>query len=374
MSDVATGGPATRSRRALVIGILGFALTRILTLSIVFTVGGARAFGEVTGSDGEWYLGIARSGYDDGLDAVGADGKPRLSNLAFFPLYPTLVRLVSWTGLSVEWSALVVTATASLVAAWGLVRFGESISGPRVGTILAILWGVQPAAVALSMALSEALFTACAVWALVHALRGRLVVAASLSALAGLTRPTGIAVALAVWWAAVAAIRHRDRVWEAVVAVVVAPLGLLVFAAFVAGRVGAWDGYRQVQESWGSTIDWGATVSDNLDRLFRVRAVSLSVAMWLVVIALVLLVLLYLMRPPALVLVYTTVLMFLVLAQSNYLQARQRFLLVAFPLLLPVASWLARRSTRASVALLGIAALASAWYGSWLLFALTSSV
>ncbi|MBV7699119.1 DUF6415 family natural product biosynthesis protein [Streptomyces sp. TRM70350] len=48
------------------------------------------------------------------------------------------------------------------------------------------------------MGCTESLFTACAAWSLYAVLTGRWLTAATLAALAGLTRPTGIAVAAAV--------------------------------------------------------------------------------------------------------------------------------------------------------------------------------
>lgn len=380
--SVGTAAPARPDGRLagwtpVLVGVLGFALTRVLTLLVAWQQGGERTLAALSRADGTWYLRIVADGYDDSLAPAAADGAARLPDLAFFPLFPQLVRLVSLTGLSPAVSALVVSGVAGLVCAWGLVRLGEQLGSARVGVVLAVLWGVQPAAVALSMVLSEATFTAFAVWALVHLLRGHLLPAALLAVAAGLTRPTGVAVVLAVWWVAVplAVQRTSTRRLEAATAVVVAPLGLAAFLVFVAARIGTWDGYWQVQRVWRTGVDWGATLATTVrERLFDTAVVPYAVVAWLVVVGVVLLVALLWSRPPGAVVVYTLAALTLITVQAGYVHSRQRFLLVVFPLLLPLARLLARPPAWVTVLVLVAAASLSAWYGAWLLYSWRYSI
>ncbi|MDT3400832.1 glycosyltransferase family 39 protein, partial [Streptomyces sp. B1866] len=157
--------------------------------------------------DAVWYARIAADGY--GRTVRLPDGAVH-SDLAFFPLLPWLERLIAAASPLGEGDAgLVVSAVASVAAAWGLFAVGDLLHGRRAGVALAALWGVLPVAVVQSMAYSESLFTALAVWSLHAVLTGRWVRAGALAALAGLTRPVGMAVVAAVWCGAAAALRRR---------------------------------------------------------------------------------------------------------------------------------------------------------------------
>ena len=353
-------------------GLLGFALTRIVTLAFAAAWGPGAAAGLVehlSKGDGGWYLDIADSGYDSwpaGRPVI--NGLQQGSNLAFFPLLPALIRALTAVDFTPTVAGLTISAVASLIAAWGLVRFGERVATPQIGILLAILWGVLPGSVVLSMVLSEALFTALAVWTLVHLLRGNLLTAAALTAVAGLSRSTAIALIAAVLWVAIAKLRDRAHRGRAIAAIVIAPLGLIAYLAWVTMRVGSIDGYLVVQKQWNSGFDFGISLARTVftrvtsDILIPDTIVSLTI-----IAALVLLVFLFTQRPPGAVLVYTVVCVLLIAGQVNYLNSRQRFLVVVFPLLLPLARGLMRCPMWVRVVVIAAACALSAFYGAWLL-------
>jgi hypothetical protein len=64
---------------------------------------------------------------------------------------------------------------------------------------------------------------------------------------------------------------------------------------------------------------------------------------------------------------YAGALLVLVICTAGYYHAKGRLLIPAFPLLLPVAAALARASRPHRVAILVAGALASGWYGTYLL-------
>ncbi|MEV6536525.1 hypothetical protein AB0M86_44375 [Streptomyces sp. NPDC051639] len=74
---------------------------------------------------------------------------------------------------------------------------------------------------------------------------------------AGLTRPTGIAVAAAVIVTALLGRRHRFSS-RALVAAVLAPAGRLAYVGRVGSPLGRWDGYLTVQSRWHNEWDGGA--------------------------------------------------------------------------------------------------------------------
>ncbi|WP_374117583.1 hypothetical protein [Streptomyces sp. XM83C] len=353
-----------------------FALTRLLgaaAVAVVARSAGKQPMGLLGRSwDSLWYLGIASHGYGRTLrfppDLVYSD-------LAFFPLYPALVRAVSaLTPLEGAPAGLVVAWTAAGVAAWGIYRCGELLYGRAVGTVLVVLWGLLPHSVVLSMGYTEPLLTAFAAWSLYAVLRGHWVRAGALAALAGLSRPNGFAVAAAVVAAAAWEVWRRrgrnvsHRLWTGAA---LAPLGWTAYVLWVGHRKGdLLGGYFEVQRGWGSTFDLGRG-SLRFVRHLVLQGDRLVFATVLVIVAaaVVLYALLLLERAPLPLLVHSGVLMLIVLGGSGFFESKPRFLLPAFPLLLPLALALVRtaraRPWHATVVVGALAGL-SFGYGAYL--------
>ncbi|MDH6124218.1 hypothetical protein [Kitasatospora sp. GP82] len=339
--------------------------------------------------DAYWYQDIAVHGYAGSRPVPGPHGPYQA--YAFFPVYPMLVRLVWWVlPLPVNYAALLVAWAGAVLAAWGIFAVAAGLYGRRTGVIAAALWGVTPYAVVENMAYSELLFTAFAAWSMYAAVTHRWLWAGTLSTLAGLTRPTGVAVAAAVGIGALGTLAahrwHRrgaraaqpGEAWgRPLLGMTVAPLGFAAFIAWVGVQKGSWDGYFRVQEAWESHFDYGRSTFEVL----RSMLVDAS-PVWLtdVVVAgtlaasVLLFVISVLQRQPLTLLVFSGVVLLLALGDAAYFNSRARFLLPAFALLLPVAAGLARLRTRgAAAAVLGFAALCSAGYGGYVAFVYTNS-
>lgn len=72
--------------------------------------------------DGWWYLQVAEHGYSPALVRLDSDGlfTVQQNSVAFFPLYPALIRMVSEsTGLGLYGSGILVSVVSSFVAAAG---------------------------------------------------------------------------------------------------------------------------------------------------------------------------------------------------------------------------------------------------------------
>jgi hypothetical protein len=320
------------------------------------------------------YSGIATAGYDHGL---GVHGLP--TNLVFFPLYPGLIATLNpvlaggpgVAGLAVSW-------LAGLVAAGGLYaigchaggarsRVGDQL-GRRTGVALAALWAVIPHAVVESMAYTETLFTALSAWSLYAVLNRRWLTAGGLCLAAGLVRPTAAALVAAVGLAClVAAVRRTDG-WRPWLAGALAPLGLLGYLAFVAGRLHRLDGYFHVQgDVWGMRFDGGRyTVETMVDVLTRPQALQFYAVTVVLLASIVLFALSVRARQHWPLLVYSGGLLVLVVGGDGYYHSKARLLIPAFGLLLPAASALARQRARVAVAVVAVLALGSAGFGSYL--------
>lgn len=324
--------------------------------------------------DSVWYLGIAAHGYGRTLyfrpDVIHSD-------LAFFPLYPALIRtLTAVSPLSGAGAALLVSWTAAAVAAAGIYAVGARLHGRAVATALVLLWGLLPHSVVLSMAYTEPVLTAFAAWSLYAVLAGNWLWAGTLAALAGLSRPNGFAVAAAVLLAAGCEIHrlHRSRgrvahrLWTGAA---LAPLGWLAYVLWVGRRTGdPLGGYFGVQRLWGSRFDLGrGSLRFVRDLLLRGDRFVFPMALVIVAAAVVLYALLLLDRAPLPLLAYTAVLLLITLGGSGFFESKPRFLLPAFPLLLPLARALVRtaraRPWHATVVVAALAGL-SFGYGAYL--------
>ncbi|MFK4225266.1 hypothetical protein [Streptomyces sp. NPDC019890] len=373
------GGPAgaaDRLRRALrraapaLLGYLAVRLCGLLALARWAHVQGHGVWPTLATSwDSGWYLGIADHGY---ADALGT--RPNDNNLAFFPLYPLLVKAVAaLTPGSRASVGLLLAVGFSFVAAWGVFAVGDRLYGRRVGILLTVLWGVLPVALVQWMGYTESMFTALAAWSLYAALTGRWLWAGSLAALAGLTRPTGIALAAAVSVAALSACRGRRPGGRraALVGAMIAPTGWLAYVAWVGLRVGRVDGYFAVQKLWRNEWDGGASTLRYL-RQYLVYMTKPQLFLVIVSVVLIVSVGLYLLcvaeRQPLALLVFTGVLLLVVLGSGGVYFPRARFLMPGFPLLMPLARSLARaRRTAVLAGVLATATLSSAWLGAYML-------
>ncbi|MEU9231180.1 hypothetical protein [Streptomyces subrutilus] len=324
--------------------------------------------------DSVWYLGIAAHGYGRTQmwpSATTGTGSIQ-SDYAFFPLYPVLIRLVGSVlpggllpaGILVAW-------ICAAVAAVGVYRIGEWVTGPRAGLLLVGLWAALPHAVVLSLAYTEALLAALAAWALYALLRERWLWAAGLSVLAGLTRPTGLAVAAAVSVMALYAIlTRRSRAPEVWAAGLLAPAGWAAYVVAVGLRVrDPLGGYFAVQRAWGSRFDFGAGALRSAERVLTGGHVPLATTVTVVLLAAagLLAMLLVLDRTPLPLLAYTAILLLIAYGGAGFFESKPRFLLPAFPLLLPVAAVMARARPRTAVMVTAGLAGLSYGYGLYLL-------
>ncbi|MEV6013961.1 MULTISPECIES: glycosyltransferase family 39 protein [unclassified Streptomyces] len=379
-AETPPGGALRRAAPAL----LGYAAVRALglvTLAVWSAANGASAHRLLSERwDSLWYTRVAGLGY--GYEVRLPDGDVH-SNLAFFPLLPWLERILhAVSPLSYADAGLLVSAVASLAAAWGIFAVADHVHGGRTGVCAVLLWAVLPVGVVQSMAYSESLFTALAAWSLYAVLTGRWATAGLLAALAGLTRPVGVAVVAALWVAAITSFvgeRRRGgstprtdgaRGGQRALAMIIAPLGAAGYVLWVGHRTGRGPfGYLDVQAGWRNGFDGGYAFGRFVAEKFTSFPSALAGAALIAGVVLVLWLYVTCVRqgqPPAL-LVYAGIVVALALCASSYFGSKPRLLLPAFPLLFPPARALARLRPSRSALVLGGLAVASAVYGAiWL--------
>ncbi|MEU5138594.1 glycosyltransferase family 39 protein [Streptomyces sp. NPDC021139] len=349
--------------------------------------GGGAHWWDVLGTwDGWWYLQVAEHGYSPALVRLGGDGlfTVQQNSVAFFPLYPALIRMVSEsTGLGLYGSAILVSVVSSFIAAAGIYAVISLIAGARAGTVAAGLWAVAPGAGVEWAVYSESLFVALAAWTCYAVMKGRWVAAGLLAFTAGLNRPTSAVLIGAVGLAALVTLarpasRREHGIRGPVYAMLVAPLGLLSYIAWVGWSTGEATAYFTLQrEGWAHFFDYGAYTWDVLRNLAVGRgdypfAFSTPDLLSLqLVLALPFLIALMLRKKPPLVLVaYTLATIVTVLGTQQMFGNTMRYLLPAFPLLLAPAAALSRLKLPTLAVFFTTAAIASGWYAHYVIFEL----
>jgi hypothetical protein len=159
---------------------------------------GFGAFGDLMAApaarwDAAWYLVIAHYGYRPEFGAMTA------SRTAFFPLYPLGVRLFSSLALAPVIAGVLLSVAALAAGLYGLHRLMDCeavrlrlANGGEVTRLVVLLTAFAPMALYFSAVYSESLYFALSVGVFLCARRGQWAMAATLAALGGATRSTGI--------------------------------------------------------------------------------------------------------------------------------------------------------------------------------------
>src|SRR5262245_43823168 len=151
--------------------------------------------------DAGWYGHIATHGYVD--QAVRPGGQ---RNLAFYPLYPLVMRLISFLGVSPLAAGILASNVAFLAALVVLHRMARARFGADVAGRCVALLAVFPFSFYFSAVYSEGLFLLLAVGSLYLAERGRWAAASFCALLCGAARAPGVALAPAL------ALLYLDRI------------------------------------------------------------------------------------------------------------------------------------------------------------------
>ena len=200
----------------------------------------------LTSWDGWYYLGIVRDGYQ-AAPVAGA-----YTNVAFPPLYPALVKILSlpfpaYSGIV----AIVVSNLAFLLALGLMVRLGTRYIGRRRASLAAGLLVIYPFASAFAMAYTESLFLLVMLAAFLAAERGHRAWAGIFFALTVACRLQGAALILPL-----AILMLRQDGWRpkaSMLWLLLGPLAAAAFLAYIAGVTGSSTAFLDAQQAWGRT-------------------------------------------------------------------------------------------------------------------------
>lgn len=332
--------PAERVRtwlaqwRGLLVAMFAGRLVVGIALFVGSTVGAGSIGRELQHWDAMWYLQIASGGYPRNMALQFGSGNA----LAFFPLFPEIMKLLH-VALDVPLlqAGFLLNVIAELFALGGMRRLAEGVS-PGTGVRAAVLLAAFPGSAVFALDYPEALALCLCIWSLLMALRERWVVASVLGFFACMTHVNSLGLAFAFLVVALNR-RHRGEWWRPAAAVVAAASGAVGFwawedvrthTAFVwwrvehlywqpklDGQLGILSILLQHNSPWGS---FGYAVSAAIGSLLVILALRAACGRrW----------------PPVLVAFVAAQL--IVCLASSKVALRPRYLLLCFPLLIPVA-------------------------------------
>jgi hypothetical protein len=198
--------------------------------------------------DGHWYKLIAQHGY---LLIPG-----QFSDPAFFPLLPTILRVLHTIGLSYDLAGLLTANAMFLVALAGvyqLVRLWLPDTDARRTAVIAAL---IPGSVVMSMIYPESIGLACIAFTGVFAARRRWLLCAACTALATLARPEALLLAIPVAASAAHAwptLSSKAR-GAAAAAVLAAPATLATVSIYFWRTLGDPLAWSTAEQAWGRSF------------------------------------------------------------------------------------------------------------------------
>ena len=209
--------------------------------------------------DCQWYETIIRGGYDlTATRHVLADG----ANWAFFPLLPLLVAgLAPLLGGDVLIAGFVVSSLATFATA----MLARPLLSMRGYGLFCVFLFIGPFSFHFSTLYTESLFMALTLLGFAALRKGDYVGAGLAGALLSATRVSGVFLSLSMglqalldakrgergWWRAIGLVLRRGDI---VLGILLAPLGLFAFMAFLHRHIGDALAFSHVQRSWGREL------------------------------------------------------------------------------------------------------------------------
>jgi hypothetical protein len=201
--------------------------------------------------DSGWYFDIAQRGY-----YWTPSGQ---SSLAFFPLYPMLMRALAWpfggTDRALWTAGIVLSYTCLFLGLAVLHRLTSRTFGDRETARRTVLYvAVFPFAYFFTQVYTESLFLLTTVSAVAAAVASRWGWAGLFGALAALTRPNGILIAVPLGLLALAGRPRIAEIARRAAALALIPIGFGAFCAFAYRLSGDPLGWLRAQAQWGYTV------------------------------------------------------------------------------------------------------------------------
>ena len=202
--------------------------------------------------DSFWYLDIVENGY-----SFKGTGPGNLSNIVFFPLYPLLLKIISFfLGGNIVLAGWALSSTFLLLALFYLFKLVKEFH-PQIDPYLPnIFLLIFPSAFFLNTVYTESLFLFLSLAAFYYTRKQNLLLGGLFGFLASFTRITGILLLLPLTWEYLQKrnFHLRELFRPSFLPLLLTPLGTLLFFLFHYIRFGDFFLFFRVQYWWGRTF------------------------------------------------------------------------------------------------------------------------
>ena len=350
--------PQARRSRWILRPVVIYLASRLVTwtsMSVAAVFAHRTLASEINTWDTKWFIRAAGLGYPGRLPMV--HGHVGASPIAFFPAFPLTFRWLSdLTGTSLLVAGTIVstvTGLTAMIAVWMLVR---DYAGSKAADRSTLLLALFPASFVFNMVYAEGMIITLAAASLLALRHRRWVLAGLTAALATATAPVALALVVSGAWSAGRAVQ-REREWSALAAPLLAPVGFVAYQVWLWRHTGDIWAWRQTElGGWHSYLSAAYPVHVITSFIGNPVGTTASIRVvfaGMVITAACALVALRSRLPVPLLLYGLSVAAVAVLTRP--IGPRPRFIMVAFPLIVVVAT---RLRGKPYIALLGVSTAA----------------
>jgi Gpi18-like mannosyltransferase len=275
--------------------------------------------------DSGWYLSIIQNGYSY------VPGKP--SNVAFFPLYPLLVKIFSFGFADVTITGIVLSNVALLLAMIYLFRLVQldyqNTKIPLNSVIFALIF---PASFFFSIFYAEGLFLFLTIACFYYARKNRWLLSSLFGFLAALTRALGVFIFIPILIEYLAPTSIKDfkfsKIKKDILWLLLIPAGLLTYMTYLYIRFSEPLAFLKTETAWSRGFAPGILT---LESLFSYPPFYKFTFLGFVVLSIFMLVYLIYSKVRISYIVYTAVQLFIILS-SGLMESFPRYMSVLFPI------------------------------------------
>jgi hypothetical protein len=199
--------------------------------------------------DSSWYINVAKHGYTNNPIELPKASCCGQRNLGFFPLYPVLIKLLTFLVRGYFISGLIISNISLLLSSYILYKLASTKNNKQKALDTAIFLFLFPTSFVLSGALSESLFLALLSLCFLFALKRKWGLVGITGFLLCLTRPLGILVFFPMLYEYLQSINFKlKKTYPSLLYLLLLPLGLLSFAFYTYIHFGDFLAYYHSQK------------------------------------------------------------------------------------------------------------------------------
>jgi len=203
--------------------------------------------------DSFWYLDIAQNGYI-------FKGSGQLSNIVFFPLYPILMRIVSFfldgNFILAGWILSMIFLFLALLYFSKIVKEFHKEINPQLPLLFLLIF---PTAFFLNTIYAESLFLFLSLASFYYALKKNFVLAGIFGLFSALARITGILLFIPLMWEYFQDLKPRHFLNKNFFSIFLVPFGTFIFFIFHYFKFGDLFLFLKIESAWGRTFSFNAS-------------------------------------------------------------------------------------------------------------------